>query len=69
MDSQSFTYDVEKALTANSFTRTGYAFNGWNPAADAKGTAYTDKQKVKNTYGIDIPWWEDSLKECLKELL
>ena len=28
-----------------------------------------DKQKVKNTYGIDIPWWEDSLKECLKELL
>ncbi len=28
-----------------------------------------DKQKVKDTYGIDIPWWEDSLKECLKELL
>lgn len=28
-----------------------------------------DKQKVKNTYGIDIPWWEDSLKDCLKELL
>ncbi|MBQ6349103.1 MAG: InlB B-repeat-containing protein [Clostridia bacterium] len=48
MVSQSFTYDVEKALTANSFTRTGYAFNGWNTAADGKGTAYTDKQKVKN---------------------
>lgn len=28
-----------------------------------------DKQKVKDTYGIDIPWWEDSLKDCLKELL
>lgn len=30
MDSQSFTYDEAKALTANVFTRTGYAFNGWN---------------------------------------
>lgn len=28
-----------------------------------------DKQKVKDTYGIEIPWWEDSLKDCLKELL
>lgn len=28
-----------------------------------------DKQKVKDTYDIDIPWWEDSLKDCLKELL
>lgn len=27
-----------------------------------------DKTKFKETYGVDIPWWEDSLRECLKEL-
>lgn len=27
-----------------------------------------DKTKIKNTYGIDIPWWEDSLKDCIKLL-
>ena len=28
-----------------------------------------DKTKIKQTYGIEIPWWKDSLKKCLKELL
>lgn len=27
-----------------------------------------DKSKIKRTYGIDIPWWEDSLKACIKAL-
>ncbi len=27
-----------------------------------------DKTKIKETYNISIPWWEDSLKECLKEM-
>lgn len=27
-----------------------------------------DKSKVKQTYGITIPWWEDALKECIKAL-
>lgn len=30
------------ALTANSFTNEGYAFNGWNTSADGTGTAYAD---------------------------
>lgn len=25
-----------------------------------------DKTKIKQTYGIEIPYWEDSLKECIK---
>ncbi|GAB2642841.1 dTDP-4-dehydrorhamnose reductase [Emticicia sediminis] len=25
-----------------------------------------DKSKVKTTFGIDIPYWKDSLKKCLK---
>jgi uncharacterized repeat protein (TIGR02543 family)/LPXTG-motif cell wall-anchored protein len=28
------------ALTANSFTRSGFTFSGWNTAADGSGTAY-----------------------------
>ncbi len=28
-----------------------------------------NKSKIKKTYGIDIPYWEDSLEKCLKILL
>ena len=28
-----------------------------------------DKSKVKATYGLTIPWWQDSLRECIRELL
>ena len=44
MADQNFTYDVEQALTANAFTRTGYTFTGWKD----DGNTYTDGQKVKN---------------------
>lgn len=27
-----------------------------------------DKSKIKQTYGIEIPYWEESLAECLREL-
>ena len=27
-----------------------------------------DKTKIKQTYGIEIPHWEDSLRECLQKL-
>lgn len=30
------------ALSANSFTRSGYTFSGWNTAANGSGTAYAD---------------------------
>ena len=30
------------SLSANGFTRTGYAFTGWNTAADGSGTSYAD---------------------------
>ncbi|MGN0143290.1 MAG: InlB B-repeat-containing protein [Roseburia sp.] len=35
-------------LSANRFQRKGYTFSGWNTSANGKGTAYSDKQKVKN---------------------
>ena len=28
-----------------------------------------DKTKLKQTYGIEIPYWEESLSECIKELV
>jgi len=53
MSSSSHTYDVAKALTANSFTRSGYKFNGWNTKSNGSGTSYTDKQSVKNLSSTD----------------
>ena len=41
-------YDETVTLTANSFTRIGYTFAGWNTKADGSGTAYDDEAEVKN---------------------
>lgn len=51
--SMSMTYDVAKNLTANGFTKSEYKFTGWNTKADGTGTAYTDKQSVKNLKSTD----------------
>ena len=48
MSPQKFTYGTAQNLTANSFTRTGYTFAGWNTKADGTGTSYTDKLSVNN---------------------
>ncbi|MBQ5312634.1 MAG: InlB B-repeat-containing protein [Oscillospiraceae bacterium] len=48
MANQVFTYDVGQALTANTFTREGYTFEGWAKTASARFTDYTDQQSVKN---------------------
>ena len=55
MADQTFTYDEPspQQLTANTFTRKGYDFIGWNTKADGSGTPYTDKQEVKNLTAID----------------
>lgn len=48
MANQTFTYGAaQKALTKNTFTRTGYTFNGWKTAVSS-GTSYTDGQSVSN---------------------
>ena len=36
------TTNVPTALTLNTFTRTGYSFNGWNTASNGSGTSYAD---------------------------
>ena len=52
MADMSFTYDVEQALTANTFTREGYTFAGWAVKADGNAT-YADMAKVKNLTAED----------------
>ncbi|MDE6023888.1 MAG: InlB B-repeat-containing protein [Lachnospiraceae bacterium] len=44
----SFTYGKYKKLPANSFTRKGYKFVGWNTKADGSGKSYTDGKNVRN---------------------
>ena len=53
MSNQSFTYNTAKALTANSFTRTGHTFLGWSTSSSATTATYTDKQSVKNLTSTD----------------
>ncbi|MGN1155738.1 MAG: InlB B-repeat-containing protein [Agathobacter sp.] len=41
-------YDQAKALTANTFTRTGYSFKGWSTSPTATSASYVDMQSVSN---------------------
>lgn len=36
-------------------------------AAQRPHYSVLDKTKIKQVLGIDIPWWEDSLKNCIKK--
>lgn len=48
MSPSEHTYDVEKALTANAYEKTGYIFTGWNTKADGTGKAYANEETVLN---------------------
>lgn len=53
MSNSEHTYDETKALTSNSYAKTGYHFKDWNTKADGTGTSYTNGQLVKNLSSID----------------
>lgn len=46
MDPQTFQANKPQYLTANTFTKEGATFAGWNTAQDWSGTHYTDRQQV-----------------------
>jgi len=48
----SHTYDVEQALNANAFTRTGYKFAGWTRTAGG-AVEFSNGQSVKNLTATD----------------
>lgn len=58
MYNQSIPIYTTTALNANTFTRTGYVFMGWNTESDGSGDAYSDEQTVRDLvasgYGITL---------------
>ena len=67
MEPQEFNYDVEKTLSANTFSRPGFSFAGWNTKEDGTGINYDDGDSVKNlSSGADVilyaQWSPDYLK-------
>ena len=50
--SESFSYGVSKALTSNSYTKTGFTFQGWSKSPGGS-VSYTDKQSVSNLTKTD----------------
>lgn len=53
MPSMDMTYASAKNLTANSYSRAGYTWNGWNTQADGRGTPYRNRQSVSNLVTAD----------------
>ncbi len=47
MSNQNFTYDVAQELSTNTYTRTGYNFDGWATSAGG-AKVYNDGQEVSN---------------------
>ena len=56
MASQKIPYFTSANLNANTYTRNGYGFAGWNTKADGTGTFIADGEEVKATsrYGTTI---------------
>lgn len=52
MSDEDFTYDSAKALTANAYTKDGYAFAGWATSPTEGAVVYADKQTVKNLTAV-----------------
>ena len=48
MSDEEMTVDESKALTKNTFSKVGYAFDGWTTNADGTGTHYDDEEVVLN---------------------
>jgi uncharacterized repeat protein (TIGR02543 family) len=48
MSNSAHTYDQEKNLSKNVFSRKRYIFTGWNTKSDGTGKSYKDQNKVKN---------------------
>lgn len=70
MSNQQIAYQTTSNLTSNAFTRTGYAFNEWNTAADGSGTGYANSAAyTMSTLGDKTLYaqWEVYTGPCLSE--
>lgn len=48
MEDSYHTYNEEKNLNPNNFTRTGHTFKNWNSKEDGTDTSYDDQQTIQN---------------------
>ena len=48
MKAKKYYYDKEYVLAANTFTKSGYVFVGWNTAKNGSGEAFLNSQRVTN---------------------
>ena len=64
MPAQTFEGGVSQVIAANTFTRDGYTFVGWNTSADGSGMSYTDQQELTLTQDLTLyaQWREKVLK-------
>lgn len=61
MSSQTVTEGQTAKLKANSFTRTGYTFTGWNTKADGSGTSYNDGASISPSSNMTLyAQWQSS---------
>jgi len=65
-------YDFTKAIhriagITNCKVRPLHTYEYPTPAARPHYSVL-DKTKIKDTYGIEIPYWEDSLRECIGKM-
>ena len=61
MTPQTVNAKTDTALNANTFTRKGYNFTGWNTAVDGTGTSYADGATVNLTENTTLyAQWEDN---------
>ena len=54
MSAQFFPAGVQQHINANTFTRGGYMFVGWNTAADGTGTSYSNEVALTLTENITL---------------
>ena len=62
---------VANTIPANSLTRTGYAFNGWNTASDGSGTAYATGSTITPSGNVTLyaQWKTTYVKPEIQNLL
>ncbi|MBR3163193.1 MAG: InlB B-repeat-containing protein [Clostridia bacterium] len=51
MSNQTISYNVATNLNTNTYTKSGFAFDGWNTEPDGSGTSYADGEAVTNLIG------------------
>lgn len=64
-----FTVEIHKDAGITTCTVSPITTDQYPTRASRPGYSVLDKTKIKQTFGIDIPQWQDSLKVCVKELM